>query len=52
MECTAAGPTGILKESAVQLVASAMGSKSEEDKSRFIAEGLARCCRMVRGNDD
>ena len=48
MECTSAGPTGLLKESAVQLVAAAMGKKSFADKRRFISEGLARCCRMVR----
>jgi hypothetical protein len=48
VECTAAGPTGILKESAVQLVAEAMGKKCMEDKKRFISEGLARCCKMVR----
>ena len=47
IECTPAGPTGILKESAVQLVAEAMGTKTFADKKRFISEGLARCCKMV-----
>jgi hypothetical protein len=50
VECTHAGPTGILKESAVQLVAEAMGQKTPEDKKRFISEGLARCCKMVNNN--
>eukprot|EP00603_Paraphysomonas_imperforata_P000486 CAMPEP_0114436556 /NCGR_PEP_ID=MMETSP0103-20121206/13524_1 /TAXON_ID=37642 ORGANISM="Paraphysomonas imperforata, Strain PA2" /NCGR_SAMPLE_ID=MMETSP0103 /ASSEMBLY_ACC=CAM_ASM_000201 /LENGTH=987 /DNA_ID=CAMNT_0001606851 /DNA_START=116 /DNA_END=3077 /DNA_ORIENTATION=+ len=56
VECTSSGPTGILKESAVQLVAEAMGQKTFEDKKRFIAEGLARCSRMgltsVQTNDE
>ena len=47
VECTTSGPTGILKESAVQLVAEAMGKKSFEEKTRFISEGLSRCCKMV-----
>jgi hypothetical protein len=48
VEVAASGPTGILKEGAVQVVAAAMGKKTFDDKKRFIAEGLARCCQMVR----
>ena len=50
------GPTGILKERAVELVLKAMGSKSTSDKRNFIEDGLAICRKFgltaVQTNDE
>ena len=50
------GPTGILRERAVEAVVSAMGAKQEVQKLKFITEGLALCLKMgltaVQTNDE
>lgn len=48
-------PTGILRERAVELVLAVMGSKSQEEKIKFISEGMKNCLRVgltaVQTND-
>ena len=48
-------PTGILRERAVELVLAVMGSKSPEEKVKFISEGMKNCLKVgltsVQTND-
>lgn len=56
VDCDADGATGILRERAVEMVVAAIGEKTDEQKQKFIVEGLRLCLRKglsaVHTNDE